>query len=308
MSSLTLTLTGNSSELCANYHPPIELDRGGEYVCGLIDFHSYMSIPNVSKRNNKFYYAEELRCRFPLKGEKKSLFEVVTTQISKKFTISHENLYNALAELNEVPKMAKINVPSESNYITAWHDVKAGSTQIVFEYYKCIEIPVGCYELEDLIKYVNNTLVTTVDRGFHVEIGINKKTLKCDLKSTRKILFNSKMNSIGTLLGFKDAVIEPDTLYTAEGVIKITSTNVIKLETNITTGAYSNDKLARTLHEFYPSVDIGYKIIEVPRHVIYMPVAVRTIQSFVVRIVDQEGNLIDFRGENITLRVHIKRI
>lgn len=56
MSSITLTLSGNTSELSANYFPPIKLDEDGKYVCGLIDFQTFMSIPNITEENNRFYY------------------------------------------------------------------------------------------------------------------------------------------------------------------------------------------------------------------------------------------------------------
>lgn len=64
----------------------------------------------------------------------------------------------------------------------------------------------------------------------------------------------------------------------------------------------------RTLHEFFPNVDKGYKIVEVPKNIIYMPVSIQSISNFTVRIVDQDDKLINFRGEIITLRVHIKKI
>ena len=48
--SLTLTLSGNTSNLTAEYFPPLYLNQ--DYVCGLIDFQTYNSIPNVDERNN----------------------------------------------------------------------------------------------------------------------------------------------------------------------------------------------------------------------------------------------------------------
>ncbi|XP_065355987.1 uncharacterized protein LOC135963024 [Calliphora vicina] len=56
--SITLTLSSISSELSANYFPPIVLD--GEYECALTDFHSYNSIPNVDIYNNKFHIGEHV--------------------------------------------------------------------------------------------------------------------------------------------------------------------------------------------------------------------------------------------------------
>lgn len=51
--SITLTINGNSSILSANYFPPIQLNEN--YVCGLISFDTYHSIPNVDIENNLFH-------------------------------------------------------------------------------------------------------------------------------------------------------------------------------------------------------------------------------------------------------------
>lgn len=55
MSAITLTLAGNSSELQAEYFPAIDLSDG-DYVCGLVNFQTINSIPNVDESNNLFYY------------------------------------------------------------------------------------------------------------------------------------------------------------------------------------------------------------------------------------------------------------
>lgn len=53
--SLTLSLTGNSSVLEAQYFPPIELSRDKNYVLGLVDFSTFNSIPNIDTGCNYFY-------------------------------------------------------------------------------------------------------------------------------------------------------------------------------------------------------------------------------------------------------------
>lgn len=50
--SYTITLTGDSSELSSSIFPEINLDDGYEYSCGLLDFTTYQSIPNITKANN----------------------------------------------------------------------------------------------------------------------------------------------------------------------------------------------------------------------------------------------------------------
>ena len=66
------------------------------------------------------------------------------------------------------------------------------------------------------------------------------------------------------------------------------------MECNITAGAYINDKKVHTIHEFFPAVPPGYKIIDIPLKVIYQPVSVSSVDHIQLRIVDENENLIDF--------------
>ena len=56
--SLTLTLSGKSTVLTANYFPAIDLSDG-DYELGLAIFETYHTIPNVNESNNKFYFTKD---------------------------------------------------------------------------------------------------------------------------------------------------------------------------------------------------------------------------------------------------------
>ena len=56
--SLTLTLSGKSTVLTANYFPAIDLSDD-DYELGLVIFETYHTIPNVNNSNNKFYFAKD---------------------------------------------------------------------------------------------------------------------------------------------------------------------------------------------------------------------------------------------------------
>lgn len=302
MSSFTLSLSGRGSELNAYYHPPIELDHKGEYVCGLVDFQTYMSIPNVNERNNSFIFLAEHQVHLSfneaymanIRLEDESTdepsfenYEVLLDYVSNKM---RQSMPNALIESIE-----SIHLRRDKSFIEA-----------IVSYYKRINIPTGSYEFDDLAQYLRKQIAQ--ERGANIEITANKNTLKCSINATMPIRFDSRKHTIGSLLGFSDCELHPNQWNNSDEIIRISSTNAIKIETNITTGAYSNGELMRTLHTFYPVADSGYKIVEVPQHIIYLPVAVRSIHSFCVRMVDQDNNLIDFRNETVTLRVHIKRL
>lgn len=230
MSSFTITLTGNTSELSTSFFPEIILDEKYEYSCGLLDFTTYQSIPNITQSNNKLYFAHNK-------------------------TIS------------------------------------------------LITIPVGSYEIVDLLDYIKKEF-TTMEISFEYEV--NKNTLRT-LKCSDNLLFDYA-DSVHQVLGFTCKGILANRLRESEQVIKISNSNVIRIECNIVSGAYINGRLCHTIYEFAGNkVSVGYKIIEQPRHVIYLPVIPRRINFIQFSIVEKDGKPIDFRGEEITCRIHIKR-
>ena len=50
----------------------------------------------------------------------------------------------------------------------------------------------------------------------------------------------------------------------------------------------------------------GHKIVENPKTVIYLPITLHVIHSIQITLEDQDGNQLDLRGENITIRFPIK--
>lgn len=91
--------------------------------------------------------------------------------------------------------------------------------------------------------------------------------MQCIIKCSKEIDF-TKPNSIGSLLGFHSKVLEPNHIHESKDPINIMKISKIRIECNITTGSFINDKLMHTIHEFFPAVPPGYKIIEIPQNVI----------------------------------------
>ena len=59
MESISLTLSGRSSVLEAQYNPPIELSPHKNYTLGLVTLLTFNSIPNIGVGNNKFYFGNQ---------------------------------------------------------------------------------------------------------------------------------------------------------------------------------------------------------------------------------------------------------
>jgi len=71
------------------------------------------------------------------------------------------------------------------------------------------------------------------------------------------------------------------------------------VQCNTINGTYINGETAHTLHQFALVVSPGYKITGVAQYVIYLRVNIKEIHSITLKIVDQDGNLINFRVKEL---------
>lgn len=225
--SFTLSLSGNSSVLEAQYFPSIELPQHKNFVLGLVELLTFNSIPNVDYSNNKLH----------LNGD-------------------------------------------------------------------IITIPTGSYEIDAINQFLQETLKS---KGIEFSLKANNNTLRSEILCSHPIDLTPH-DSIGRLLGFAPRILEKNIQHSSDLPVKILRINALRVECNITSGAYINNKKVHTIHEFFPRVPPGYKILEVPSHVIYLPLSVKCIDHLQIQIVDQDGNLVNFRGEEITIRLHIKSV
>lgn len=273
MSTLTLTLNGKSSHLHAEYFPPIDISDG-DYVCGLIDFQTFNAVPNVDETNNLFHFHFKVKKVVPEKQKSK-------TDDSANFSNVQKALIGALGvdtiEINENEEIRS----------------------------ECITIPVGSYEITQIADYLREQLEK---HGVIFHLQPNKNTLKCEMTCSTWLVDFSKENSIGSLLGFSPKLYVGNVMHVSEATVKITRVNAVRIDCDLIKGSYINNKPAHTIHEFSIKVEPGYKIIEVPNKVIYFPIVVKSISSVNISLIDQENKLIDFRGETITLRIHIKKV
>lgn len=168
-----------------------------------------------------------------------------------------------------------------------------------------IEIPIGSYEVEDIIDYITQSYKRD-NKGKNIEIKANNKTLQIEIFSSHDKIFFTEAHSIGRLFGFDKRILESNIIHKSNLPVNILRVNVIQIKSNITTGSYLNNSPAHNIHEFGIKVSPGYKIQEIPSNLIYMKVNVNEISSLKVWIVDQEDRLINFRGEEITLRLHLR--
>lgn len=166
-----------------------------------------------------------------------------------------------------------------------------------------VEIQPGTYDIDDL-----NEIFKESGKGLELRANIN--TFKSQIRTKEETIIFNRDDSIGPLLGFsRERILEsdPEKFHESDKEVDILPVNTIRVECNIATNSYLNDRLIHTIYGFFPTVGPGYKIVEAPTNAIYLPVTVEALDHLELRIVDQDDHLVDFRGEEIIVRLHLKQ-
>ena len=92
----------------------------------------------------------------------------------------------------------------------------------------------------------------------------------------------------------------------SENIVNIIGVNSLRITSDIIGSSYANGSTDNIIYSFFPSVGPGYKIIEVPVNLVYLPITMSTISSMETKLVDQNGKLMNLRGEELSIRFHIR--
>lgn len=168
------------------------------------------------------------------------------------------------------------------------------------------EIPVGAYELDDITRIIKQKMIERENDAI-IDIIPNINTSHITISSNKEISFKDP-NSIGQVLGFETISLKANKVYTSKHTVKIIKVNSIGIDCSIASGSYLNGKPVHIIHQFFPTVPSGYKIVESPQNILFFPVSVKTVNNITVKIIDQVGNLINFQEEEITITLHIRKV
>ena len=84
------------------------------------------------------------------------------------------------------------------------------------------------------------------------------------------------------------------------------SVNSILVHCKIIHSSYMPDVQASVVYNFFPNAAPGQKILEARSNLIYLPVTVDVILNLSVWLPDQHGKSLDLRGEELTIRFHLR--
>ena len=243
----------------------------------------------------------------------KSSFQFIVKGNTTSFTTEFNppiNISQGRYELALVNLETYYSIPNIDTYNNALrYTFDGGNTWIN------VKIPEGSYDLKD----INEALQLQMRQRNHfdrtnnhmfVTLSANDSTLRAVLEITNRqyqVDFNVN-NSIRTVLGF-NAKSYGSGYHESENIVNILSVNTILVEASCINGSFVNGVKKPIIYSFFPNAPPGYKIIETPINLVYLPVcSIDSLSDLKVTLTDQDGNILNLRGENVTIRFHMREI
>lgn len=181
-------------------------------------------------------------------------------------------------------------------------NIQEGCNKFYYANSKVFQFETGTYELED----INQTLQSALGHD-KISITGNHSTLKTTLSCVHDVDFTPS-DSIAPLLGFAPRLLthKKGQDHVSDNKVDIFSVSAINIELDIAQSDYKNGQPTHYIHQYVPDVPAGYRLISVPKNVIYYPIQTRDIEKFTIRLVDNREKLVNFRGEEISVRLHFR--
>ena len=176
--------------------------------------------------------------------------------------------------------------------------------------WKIIKIPKGSYGLigiynEILRGFRENGDYDEINKIYPIILLGNKNTAQIlmEISANYKVDFTAP-NSINTVLGF-NSITYSEGNHNSENIIEILPVNSIFVHVDNVIGSYMLGISSSVLYSFFPNVSPGVKIIERPFQRVYLPIITQDIHEIRLKLTDQTGKILDLRGENLTVSLHL---
>lgn len=169
-------------------------------------------------------------------------------------------------------------------------------------------LPVGAYELVDIIKTLHDHVYSNIKVEGQYEIFTilpNAGTMKTTIEIFTRFfeIDFSVPNSIGSILGFSNKIGFGK--HESENIINIQDSTTILVKCNVVSGGYYNGKYSQYIYQFTPSVPNGYILTEEPSNLTYYDVLYDKISELCITLTDQDQKLLNTRDEKINIVLKI---
>src|SRR5438093_6814498 len=202
-----------------------------------------------------------------------------------------------------------VNISDENNRFVYSHDT--GKT------WTTIKLESGAYEMKQINDEIRRLMVVhkhyddkATPHNHYINIGVNLSTFKSFVEITNpafKVSFREE-KTIRELLGFKPKIVSQG-YNISDSTVQITRISAILIHSDLISGSYNNGIEVDILYSFPAyTVPVGYKINVTPQSMIYLPINRKIISNMNFAIKNEEGHILDFKGENIVIAIHLRQV
>ena len=220
-----------------------------------------------------------------------------TTVLDNPIQLGCDNWTAGLINLetyNSIP-----NITSTNNAFT--YSTDSGTS------WKTVTLSTGAYEIDSINSEIERLMQTNGDSG--IEILANVATLGSVINiapATHRVDLTVP-NSLAATLGFTSTILSTG-FNVSPNIVNILTVNSILVHCDIMKDSYLNNMHYPTIYSFFPNVNPGYKIVQNPINIVYLPLHSKDIFKVRIWLTDQDLKPINLRGEKITIRMELKRL
>lgn len=213
--------------------------------------------------------------------------------------IDNSNFQYTIALLAIETSYSFPNITEGINNSFGYKTTPDGVTNIIY-------LPTGCYEITQLADAIRRQVGDDVYNNMILEPDEPLLKARFKLSANYRIDFTIP-NNMSSLLGFNNRIVGGSAnYYVGDDIVKIMHVNNIVVTCNIIKGSYDNNGIpSNGMFSFFPNVSPGFKIPNPVRIPIYYRVSASSIDTLVISILDQDGHILDLRGERVSLRFHL---
>jgi hypothetical protein len=171
----------------------------------------------------------------------------------------------------------------------------------------------GAYEISDIgaeIKRVMTLRNHYSEKEPSFILSTKNETFKSviEIKSDKLSIDFKQPNTFRNILGFEPKILNKG-YHVSDNTIQITSSSSIMINCDLISGSYHNGVEKNILHSFPAMlVPSGYRMNIFNSNLLYLPVNKSVIDNIMFKITDDNFEVVDLKGEKISLGIHIRQI
>ena len=202
-----------------------------------------------------------------------------------------------------------INITEHNNNF--YYSIDIGKTWVT------LIIEKGAYGIDQLTAEINRQMKdrkhfnnTEKEPKYFFKIGITEPTFKSYIEITNPLyqIDFTRTKTFKDILGFKSKVLK-EGYNNSDDTVQIIKTSIILIKCDLVSGGYVNGIRQGILYSF-PSmlVPVGYKLNITPPNMLYLMINRKEISSVHFEVTNQYGEILDLKGEEIGLAIHIEQV